>query len=176
MADLQNLEAAIQSPALKTVYAHWQQARGARPMPAWREIDPTAIGRYLPKVWAWRFDVAQNTFIGRLAGEDILAVMQHSMRGRRFADCFPAATAVALEALYRKVIDGPAIMRATGRVYVQTGKHGWGERIMLPLAGDGVTGDGVLGVTDYRLNAGGRSGVDTATDLAGEEITFYPLT
>lgn len=176
MPDLHSLEAAIQSPALKAVYAHWQEARRARLTPAWRDIDPTVIGRHLPKVWAWRFDFARDIFIGRLAGEDILAVLGCEIRGRPLAECFPAASAATVEARHRKVIGGPNIMRTTGRVHVQTGKYGLGERIVLPLAEDGVTGDGVLGVTDYHLSIADARSVGAAIDHDHEEIVFYSLT
>jgi len=175
MQDLHSLEAAIQSPALKAVYDHWQAARGPRLMPAWRDIDAVAIKKYLPKVWAWRFDPVLDTFIGRLAGEDIIAVMGCEIRGRRFAQCFPAGYVATVEARLRKVIGGPNIMRTIGPVNVMTGKYGLGERIVLPLAADGVTGDGVLGVTDYHLNIADARGVGAAIDHDHEEIVFYPL-
>ena len=176
MATLDDLEAKIQSPAMRAVYAHWRAARGTRLMPAWRDIDAVAIGKYLPKVWAWRFDPMLDTFIGRLAGEDIIAVMGCEMRGRRFAQCFPPGSAATVEARHRKVIGGPNIMRTTGRVYVLTGQYGLGERIVLPLATDGVTGDGVLGVTDYSLSIADARSVGAAIDHDHEEIVFYPLT
>ena len=175
MANLEDFEAKIQSPAMRTVYAHWQAARGTRLMPAWRDIDAIAIGKHLPKVWAWRFDAAQDTFIGRLAGEDILAIMGCGMHGRRFADCFPPATAPMVEARHRKVITTPAIMHSVGRVYLLTGKFGLGERIVLPLATDGINGDGVLGVTDYYLNMSDARHSGASIDHDDETITYYPL-
>jgi len=176
MVNLDYLEAKIRSPAMRVVYAHWQAARGTRLMPAWRDIDAVAIGKHLPKVWAWRFDKEQDTFIGRLAGEDILAVLGCGIHGRKFADCFPAASAGTVEARHRKVITMPSIMHTVGRVYVQTGKYGLGERLVLPLGEDGVTGDGVLGVTDYHLNIAEARSVGAAIDHDDETVTHYPLT
>jgi hypothetical protein len=175
MTNLQSLEDKIKSPALRTVYDHWCAARGDRLMPAWRDIDAAAIGKYLAKTWAWRFDPAQDTFIGRLAGEDITAVLGREIRGRRFADCFPSHSAAMVEARHRKVIRDPAIMFTTGRVYVLTGGYGLGERIVLPLSEDGVTGDGVLGVTDYRLNMSDVRSVGATIDHDDEKISYYPL-
>ena len=175
MATLDDLEAKLQSPAMRAVYAHWQAARGNRLMPAWRDIDAVAIGTHLPKVWAWRFDPAQDTFIGRLAGEDILAIMGCGMRGRRFAECFPAASVAKVEARQRKVIGMPSIMHSIGRVYLLTGKFGLGERIVLPLAADGITGDGVLGVTDYHLNMADARHGGATIDHDDETVTHYPL-
>lgn len=175
MVDLQCLATAIQAPALKAVFAHWLAARGDRLMPAWRDIDAAAIGRYLPQVWAWRYDFAQQTFIGRLAGEEILAVLGKGIRGRPLEQCFPEDAAQLVLERYRAVIAGPRIMRSTGRVHMKTGRHGIGERIVLPLAADGVTGDGVLGATEYRLNLDDARTVGAAIDHHRETIDFYPL-
>jgi hypothetical protein len=98
------------------------------------------------------------------------------MRGRRFSNCFPPASAATVEARHRIIIGGPNIMYSIGRVYVLTGKYGLGERIALPLANDGVTGDGVLGVTDYHLNIAEARHVGAAIDHDDETISYYPLT
>lgn len=52
--------------------------------------------------------------------------------------------------------------------------NGYGERIVLPLAGDGVHPDGVLGATVY-LGALPARG-DLVIDYHNEIVTFYPLT
>jgi hypothetical protein len=175
MTNLKALQDAIRSPALATVFAHWLDARGNRLMPAWRDIDAVAIGRYLPMVWAWRFDAAQDRFVGRLAGEDIIAVLGCEIRGRSLAQCFPPEAVAAVEGRYRIVIGSPAVMRTTGRVHMRTGRLGAGERIVLPLAADGVTGDGILGVTDYHVNIAAARNVGAAIDHAHEDIVFYSL-
>jgi hypothetical protein len=95
MIHFQTLEATIQSPALKAVFSHWLDVRGNRTMPAWRDIDAAVIGRHLPKVWAWRFDPALGTFIGRLAGEEITTVLGKEIRGRPLEQCFPTDAARA---------------------------------------------------------------------------------
>ena len=175
MTDLKSLNAAIQSPGLKAVFAHWLDARGARAMPAWKDIDAAAIGKYLPLVWAWRFDHAQGVFIGRLAGEEILAVLGKEIRGRPLQQCFPADAANLVHDRYKAVIDGPQAMRTTGHVHMKTGRHGIGERIVLPLSEDGVTGDGVLGATEYRLHIGDARTLGAAIDHHHEDIAYYPL-
>jgi len=175
MTQFQTLEATIQSPALKAVFSHWLDARGDRLMPAWRDIDAAAIGKYLPMVWAWRYDFALSTFIGRLAGEEILAVLGKEIRGRPLDQCFPANAAQLVHDRYKAVITGPQIMHTTGHVHMKTGRHGVGERVVLPLSADGVTGDGVLGATEYRLHFGDAKRVGAAIDHHHEKITVYPL-
>jgi hypothetical protein len=176
MTNAQSLASAIQSPALKAVYAHWMTVRGDRLMPAWRDIDAAAIGKHLPLVWAWRYDFTRRTFIGRLAGEEILAVLGREIRGRPLEECFPEDAAQVVLERYRAVMNGPSIMRSTGHVHMKTGRHGVGERIVMPLADDGASGDGVLGVTEYRLNIGDAKAVGAAIDHHHEAIDFYPLT
>jgi hypothetical protein len=176
MKHYEAIEAAIQSPGVKAVFAHWLDARGDRLMPAWRDIDAAAIGKYLPMVWAWRFDFTRDTFIGRLAGEEILAVLGKEIHGRPLDQCFPANAAQLVLDRYKAVIAGPQIMHTTGNVHMKTGRHGVGERIVLPLSTDGITGDGVLGATEYRLNIGDAKAVGAAIDHHHENITFYPLT
>lgn len=175
MTHFQTLDAAIQSPALKAVFAHWLDARGDRAMPAWRQIDAAAIGKHLPMVWAWRFDFTQGTFIGRLAGEEILAVLGKEIRGRRLEDCFPADSAAVVLERYKMVMAGPRIMHSTGHVYMKTGRHGIGERMVLPLAEDGSNGDGLLGVTEYRLNIGDAKRSGAAIDHHQEDIKYHPV-
>jgi hypothetical protein len=175
MALFQTIEPSIQSPAVKAVLAHWSDARGDRLMPAWRDIDAAAIGRYLPMVWAWRFDFTQDSFIGRLAGEEILAVLGREIRGRPLDQCFPASAAQLVHDRYKAVIATPQIMHSTGQVHMKTGRHGIGERIVLPLSQDGITGDGVLGATEYRLNIGDAKTVGAAIDHHHEKITLYPM-
>jgi len=175
MTNLQSLQTAIQSTALKAVMAHWLEARKNRRMPAWKDIDATAIGKYLPQVWAWRFDQARGIFIGRLAGEEITAVLGTEIRGRPLHQCFPADAAQVVHDRYKAVVDGPRIMRTIGHVQMVTGRHGVGERIVMPLSDDGTIGDGVLGVTEYRLNIADARTLGAAIDHHREDIAFYAL-
>ncbi|GGF10109.1 hypothetical protein GCM10011611_14590 [Aliidongia dinghuensis] len=175
MTDLKSLQTVIQSPALKLVLSHWLAARGDRPMPAWRDIDAAVIGKHLPQVWAWRYDRAEDLFIGRLAGEEIVAVLGSEIRGRSLPECFPTDAGQVVHDRYKAVVLGPKIMRTTGNVHMSTGRHGAGERLVLPLADDGVTGDGVLGVTEYRLNISDARALGAVIDHHHEDITFYSI-
>jgi hypothetical protein len=173
---LQKFHAAIKSSALKAVAAHWMSARKTRLMPAWKDIDAVAIGKYLHLVWAWRYDFDRNTFIGRLAGDEILAVLGKEIRGRSLEECFPANAAALVLERYKSVIDVPQIMHSTGNVHMNAGKHGSGERIVLPLATDGIRGDGVLGATEYHLDMVAARMVGAAIDHHHEDIEYFPLT
>jgi hypothetical protein len=166
--------ASITDPALAAVAAHWQAVRAGRRMPGWRDIDPAAIRKQLPIVWSWRWDAALGSFIGRLAGEEIIAVLGTNTHGKRLAEVFRPDAWAAVEQRYRRVMEEPALMHSSGKVFLMSGGLGEGERIVLPLAADGAQGDGVIGATVYRL--GGRTTAGKAAiDHHGEAIEFFPL-
>jgi hypothetical protein len=126
---------AIGEADLLEVAAHWRAARGDRSMPAWPDIDAVALGRKLPIIWAWHYDFALDTFVGRLAGEEIAAVLGGNIRGKPIDTCFPPDAAAAVRERYRTVMDGPHFMHGHGRVFVRLGGTGYGERIVLPRRG-----------------------------------------
>jgi hypothetical protein len=166
--------ASITDPALVAVAEHWRAARSGRCMPAWRDIDPASIRKQLPIVWSWRWDAALATFIGRLAGEEIIAVLGTNTHGKRLDEVFRPDACAAVELRYRRVMEEPALMHSRGKVFLMSGGVGEGERIVLPLATDGVQGDGVIGATVYRLGGRGTAG-KAAIDHHGEVIEFFPL-
>ncbi len=45
----------------------------------------------------------------------------------------------------------PALFRGHGLVFKQLDRYGQGERIVMPLSRDGVTGDAIFGATDYHV-------------------------
>ena len=50
-----------------------------------------------------------------------------------------------------RIVLEPACGRSGGALFRKAGMTGMGERIALPLAEDGVRGDGVLGASDYQF-------------------------
>lgn len=144
--------ASIVEPRLLTLADHWEAVRGRRLMPGWRDLDPVAIGRELAIVWAWRWDPAADTFVGRLAGHEVEAMIAGSIRGRRIEDVFEPANAVRVRARYLDVLRTPLLLRSTGRLFGYTGRVGTGERIILPLGPDSAGAGGVVGATVYRID------------------------
>lgn len=168
--------ASIKDPALVAVAEHWNMARSGRPMPAWQNIDPASVKEHLPIIWSWRWEPRMGTFIGRLAGEDILTVLSTHTRGKRIDECFPPEAREAIFARFKQVMDGPALMHSHGKVYVLGGRDGQGERIVLPLASDGTLGDGVIGATAYRLGIRPTTRDKISVDHLNEVTEFFPLT
>jgi hypothetical protein len=168
--------AAITEPALLEIAAHWHAVRGDRLLPAWRDIDACAFAPHLPIVWSWRYDLTRDTFVGRLAGEDIKAMLGVSIRSKTIEECFAPDVVAVVRQRYQAVIDGPSLMFSYGKVFARTGSTGSGERIVLPLADDGVRSDGLLGATVYRLGITPTARDGATIDHHNEIVTHYKLT
>ena len=149
--EIEALDAAIKSPALRSVVRHWAKARGAQPMPGWGDIRPSCIARQLPIIWAYTYDRVRDAFFGRLAGDRIEAIFGKTFRQTPLEDIFPKSEFQDVFERAKRVVCGPEIFYGKGLVYRQLNKYGHGERIMLPLADDGIHGDGILGCTEYQF-------------------------
>lgn len=165
----------VRDPALIDVARHWDAARSGRRMPGWSRIDPRAIARHLPIVWSWRRDPATGELVGRLAGEDIVAALGESLRGKRDVDFWVGRGGDAIVERHRRAMAEPSLVHGRGPVFAHAGRHGIGERIILPLAEDGEHADGLLGATVYRFgDAPHPDGPFTSSDET-ELVTFEPL-
>jgi len=167
--------ASIEAPALREVAAYWQEARGSRRMPGWKDIDPAAIARHLPIVWSWRYDRHADTFTGRLAGEEITEVFGKSLRGVPMREFFADWQYDLIFARHRRVVTEPAFAHGAGPVFIHAGRSGMGERVILSLANDGILGDGILGATVYGMTPSERRSETLRVEPAQETVAFFPL-
>ena len=151
--------ARIVSPDLRRVAVHWNEARGGRCMPAWQDLKPAAIAPQLPLVWSYRYDAAGDDFVGRLAGDVIARIFGQGFKGVRMSALQPKIDVSFLMARSRRVIRGPALFRSDGDVFHQPDRHGYGERIIMPLSDGGGMADGVFGATHYQTSHQRRGGV-----------------
>jgi hypothetical protein len=145
-------DAAIASPALKRVAAHWNAARTSRRMPAWSDIKPAAIKTQLPIVWSYKYVAGTGEFIGRLAGEQITSVLGRKFQGALLSEIFAPPDFEWVCSLFCRVVTEPTLYLGVGRVFQHLNRLGKGSRIMLPLSGDGATADGILGATEYQFS------------------------
>jgi len=167
--------ASIESPALRAIAQHWHSARGARRMPGWRNIDPAAIAPHLPIVWAWKYDRDTDSFTGRLSGEEISAVFGKSVRGAVMREYFSASQYNVIFGCYKQVVTEPALMHGGGPVFGHVERQGSCERIILPLAADGIEGDGVLGATFYHLPWRPQRDGSLRVEPRLETIEYFPV-
>lgn len=171
----QDFVAAIQSPELRSIALHWNAARGSRRMPGWKDIDPAAIAPHLRLVWSWKYDAASDTFTGRLAGDAIVEAFGESLRGKVMQDFFRGRQFERMFTRHKRVINEPALAHGTGPVFQHAGRQGHGERIIMPLASDGIHGDGIFGATIYGPQPTGGMNEAARLNLAVESVDFFPL-
>lgn len=162
-------EQAIASPALKYVARHWNQVRGSRAMPSWADIQPSQIAAQLPIIWSYKYDRTTDVFTGRLAGDQIEQIFGKNFRGAPMSALYPEEDFPRLFARSKRVVCEPALYRGEGMVFKHVDHYGHGERIMMPLADDGIVGDGILGATHYKSFKGKH-----AADLPETE-TWFPF-
>jgi len=139
----------IVSPALRAVAAHWDAARGDRMMPSWQQLRPSHIAAQLPIVWVYKYDRQRQEFVGRLAGDRITRNCGKNFRGIRLEELHSPELLPRMYALMSRVVQEPAFYSSSGKLFRQRERTGVGERIILPLAGDGIHGDGLIGASDY---------------------------
>jgi len=166
---------AIQSEALRALAREWATARGGRRMPAFRDIDPMGIGRYLRYVWAWKYDRATDGFAGRLAGEEIDRAFGKSLRGAQMAEFYSPDVYAVVFPRHRRVVTEPSFFHGTGMIFARMGYTMSGERIGLPLSEDGVVGDGIIGGTFYSTMPQPEEERPLGPDFTPEHVAFYPL-
>ncbi|MGH6877952.1 MAG: hypothetical protein ACREHV_11340, partial [Rhizomicrobium sp.] len=107
---------------------------------------------YLPIVWSWKYDKDTDTFTGRLAGETIIEALGANLRGKRLQDFFAAEWYPTVSRRNRRIVTEPALVREYGQVFLHANSYGLGERIIMPLATDGIHGDGIFGATIYSID------------------------
>lgn len=167
--------AQIESPDLRAVALHWNQGRRQKMMPAWRDIDATEIRDQLRMVWAYKYDCSSDSFTGRLAGEEIERIFGRTFRGQPMRELFPASEFKEMFHRHKRVVSEPSLFHGSGFVFRHLGREGIGERIILPLAHDGIHCDGILGATKYIYLAAELRERPSNIESVVEKEEFFPL-
>jgi len=167
--------ACIRSEELRAIAEHWAAARGLKAMPAWRDIDPLQLGRNIRYVWSWKYDRVAETFTGRLAGEELDLAFGKSMRGAAMRDFYSPQVYDLVYPRHRRVVTERGFMYGQGMLFAHMGRTVVGERIVMPLAEDGVTADGIIGGTLYTPMPIGGDNRPLGPDYQPEQVTFFPL-
>ena len=139
----------IDSPALRAVADHWQQARADKAMPGWSDISPSAIAAHLKQLWVFKYDPGSGDFTARLAGNRAMVRFGKSFRGTPLKELHSPSVFEQAQSYLTRIVAGPALARGTGKLYRIGDVTIEGERIALPLAADGRHGDGILGASDF---------------------------
>jgi len=161
---------AINSPRLKRVFGHWHEARGTRLVPAWQDIRPARIKAELPIVWSYRYDAVQDEFLGGVAGDEIQRLLGGPIKNVQFRKLHDADPHFFARA--KQVLIGPAIFLGRGLLFRQRDRQCYGERLILPFAGEDGQVGGIFGVTDCRFALLYTSG----PEYYGEVECWFDLT
>src|ERR1700679_3949282 len=79
--DLAKFRALILDQRLLVLLDFWQQARGSRVMPDWRDFKPEFFGAALPHCWVWQTDAAGELRL-RIVGEAVMQTMELNLKGK----------------------------------------------------------------------------------------------
>jgi hypothetical protein len=159
----------ISSPALVAIADHWRETRGTATMPSWSQIRPSSIAPHLTRIWAFKFDRKADEFTARLAGNRITIGFGKSFRGTPLEELHSPEILEKVHTVLRRLMREPCIYRSSGPLFRVGDYVGEGERIVLPLADDGLHGDGVLGASEYGLVPAGIAGPPVELLLNNEE-------
>lgn len=159
----------IASERLRNVALHWQAARDSHLLPAWSDIRPSAIAAELSLIWAYKYDRAADSFTGRLAGDSIEQIVGKSFRGTPMSVLYDHYDYSVFFQRCKRVVCEPTLMRSEGTVFQHVERYGLGERIIMPLADDGIRGDGLFGATVYDMFLG------TPNDPNDETASWFAL-
>ncbi len=149
MSDFTSFGAAIRSPALRAVLAHWNDVRRHRKMPSWSDLNPGRMRPQLGLIWAFKYDRGSGNFTARLAGNRIMVGFGKSFRGTPLKDLHPPDIFHWAHAGLTRIVSEPACYRSSGELFKASGKAVEGERVVLPLGTDEAGGDGALGASDF---------------------------
>lgn len=150
MPSLDGFIESMQSVALQKIVRHWDTVRGPNLLPSFEQLQLPSLSDQINRMWVYRYDNAGKRFTGRLSGDAITKAFGKNFRALPLEDALSARDYLWVHNCLTRIVTEPAIYRAGGNLYRQAGRLIEGERVGLPLADDGVHGDGVLGVSDYR--------------------------
>jgi hypothetical protein len=139
----------IQSAALGALADHWHYALGNKRLPAWASIQPSRIAPHLKRVFAFTYDGASGEITRSFAGSEVLSLVGWNSKGTPVQNLQAPRLALRMHLTVSRVVLGPTFYRGTGKLFQQGAHVVEGERIVLPLSSDGVTGDGAFGASDY---------------------------
>lgn len=159
---------AIESPDLKVVAQHWNEARGTSPMPGWKDINPKRITAQLGMIWSYSYQAQGDTFSGRVAGNDVARVFGKKFSGTPLSELYPKEMFPMLFVRFKRVLMEPTFFQGSFR-HLSTRLTG--ERIIMPIAEKGGAEGGVFGATAFGRRFGEHSDADFREEV---EAWFAP--
>jgi hypothetical protein len=147
MGDLQDTGLELRHDDQRTLYDYWRARQRSGRLPARADIDPADLRHLLPRLAL--IDVLREdhdlVFRYRLTGTEIVNRAGRDPTGKRFEELYRGDYLQTANATYRQVVD-TGRPHTSDRVYplVPGREYMRYDRLLLPLAGDGVTVDMVM--------------------------------
>jgi hypothetical protein len=147
MGDLQDTGLELRHDDQRTLYDYWRARQRSGRLPARADIDPADLRHLLPRLAL--IDVLREdhdlAFRYRLTGTEIVNRAGRDPTGKRFEELYRGDYLQTANATYRQVVD-TGRPHTSDRVYplVPGREYMRYDRLLLPLAGDGVTVDMVM--------------------------------
>lgn len=147
-------------PVHGAVLAYWETKRGARRMPARRDIDPTELPRVLPYLQLIEA-VPPDRFRYRLVGTAIVQIFGHDYTGRFLDELALGAERTNFFAGKLQAVRDNARPMFVRTQYVSAkGVHFMANRLYVPLSEDDRNVNMVLGSLTFEFSRGAtRDGV-----------------
>jgi hypothetical protein len=159
ISDFEKFRSSIQSAALGQIADCWQAGLGNKRMPNWACFEPACISPRLKRIFAFAYDRTSGEISRSLAGREIISEINRNLAATPIQLLQPPRLAVRMHYTVSRVVCGPYLYRGTGKLFQQGPHIAEGERIILPISMNGMTGDGALGASDYH-----HSTIDTSTE------------
>ena len=147
--NFETLLSRIQSPALLVVAERWNRARGKKRMPSWTDLSFFTPLPDPERTWAFAYNPKTGDLTGVLTGRRLGKWVGENFHGVRLKDIHSHVNYEAAQPLLIKIATTPLAARTSGCLFTVDDFVVKGERIALPLAEDGQTGDAILGASDY---------------------------
>jgi len=163
----------IRTPALRALADDWHKARGARRLPAWRDVTPGASAPYLNCMWGFDRDPANGEFRGRLAGSTIMQSFGKSLLGTPLSQLHPSPAFETAQLVLTRSIAEPACSLWHGALYRVGDDVIEGERLILPMGADPAHPDGVLGACWFETSP--RFGVIQDVEMLYDTVDWCRL-
>ena len=147
MGDLQDTGLELRHDDQRALYDYWRARQRSGRLPARADIDPADLRHLLPRLAL--IDVLREghdlAFRYRLTGTEIVNRAGRDPTGKRFEELYRGDYLETAKATYRQVVD-TGRPHTSDRVYplVPGREYMRYDRLLLPLAGDGVTVDMVM--------------------------------
>jgi hypothetical protein len=113
-----------------------------------------------------------DSFIGRVAGEEIKSIFGSNFRNVPMSELYPTESLATLSARSKRVMSEPAFFHGSGLVFRHLRRTKIGERIIVPFAPTAALGGGIWGATEYPCRVGKSS---PEVELSGDVETWFSV-